>query len=202
MKSDNVVITFIKNPELGKVKTRLAKTMGNDQALVIYNRLMKHTRQVVSNISATRLLFYSEWINRNDDWSDKLFDKHLQNNGDLGQRITAAFIEGFSHGKKVIIVGSDCPGLSKDIIEKAFSNLQDNDFVIGPALDGGYYLLGMNEFHPEIFQNIHWSTDQVKNQTTDIIKSLGKSMMELEPLSDIDYEEDWKIHGGQLDLND
>jgi len=199
LESKNVVIVFIKNPELGKVKTRLAKTVGDEKALKIYKSLMSHTKNVVQSVEASRLLFYSEWIHTSDEWSPDFFNKQLQPKGDLGNRMTAAFEQGFKKGSPVVIVGSDCPGLSTEIINQAFSLLKANDFVIGPALDGGYYLMGMNSFNPEVFQNIEWSTETVKQKTIEKISALEKTYKELEPLSDIDFEEDWIKYGWELD---
>ncbi len=198
MESNKVVITFIKNPELGKVKTRLASTVGNEQALKIYKSLMTHTRKVVETVEAKKLLFYSEWINHDDEWSSKIFHKSLQPEGSLGNRMKVAFETGFQSKGPVIIVGSDCPGLSFEIIEKAFLALEEDDFVIGPALDGGYYLLGMQSFSPEVFDDIQWSTDTVKQTTVNKINALGKSYQELTPLSDIDFEEDWIKYGWEV----
>ena len=198
MESNKVVITFIKNPELGKVKTRLASTVGNEQALKIYNSLMTHTRKVVESVAAKRLLFYSQWINTEDEWSPNFFHKSLQPEGDLGNRMTVAFEAGFENNGPVIIVGSDCPGLSPEIIEEGFLALEKNDFVIGPALDGGYYLLGMKSYSPSLFEDIKWSTETVKDETINKIKALGKSVSELTPLSDIDYEADWIKYGWEV----
>jgi len=199
LESKKVVIIFIKNPELGKVKTRLAKTVGDEKALKIYKGLMDHTRKVVTQIDSKKLLFYSEWINENDEWSPSMFSKHLQPIGNLGNRMSVAFEEGFKNEGPVLIIGSDCPGLSSTIVQQAFSVLEKKDFVIGPALDGGYYLLGMRAFSPSLFQEINWSTETVKEETVQKIEALGKTYEELEELSDIDYEEDWIKYGWEVE---
>ncbi len=196
--NNRVLLTFIKNPELGKVKTRLAQTVGNERALRIYKSLMEHTRKISEAVSAQRLLFYSEWINNADSWSPEHFEKFLQPEGDLGNRMITAFSKGFEKGSSVVIIGSDCPGLSSELINQAFEHLEKKDFVIGPALDGGYYLIGMRAFEPDVFSNINWSTDTVKSETLAIIKDLDKSVAELPPLSDIDYEADWLKYGWEV----
>jgi len=197
-KGTKALITFIKNPEKGKVKTRLAATVGDDQALKIYKELMRHTREISLAVSAERLLFYSQQINTKDDWSSESFSKHLQHTGDLGERIIAAFQEGFKVGEKVIIVGSDCPKLSAEIIEEGFRKLDTHDFVLGPAFDGGYYLLGMKKLELSLFQDMPWSTETVAQITRERIASTGQSLAELETLSDVDYEEDWVKYGWEV----
>lgn len=195
--SNEVLIIFIKNPERGKVKTRLAATVGEDKALAIYKSLMAHTREAALGVTAKRLLFYSENIAPADDWSTTSFIKRLQSNGDLGERMKEAFKVGFQQGSKVMIIGSDCPQLTTALIQQAYSALDQHDFVLGPALDGGYYLLGMSSFTPSLFESMPWSTDQVAAITRDRIAAIG-SLYELPSLSDIDYEEDWKKYGWEV----
>jgi rSAM/selenodomain-associated transferase 1 len=192
------IIIFIKNPELGKAKTRLASTVGPERALGIYIALLGHTRQVVSSVPARRLLYYSAFIDNQDEWSSSEFDKYLQVEGALGEKMETAFQQAFETGAPVLIVGSDCAQLTPDILLSAIDKLKKHDAVIGPAEDGGYYLLGMNRFLPELFRDIAWSTDQVFPQTVAILETLGASYGLLPTLSDIDYEEDWDKHGWKL----
>jgi rSAM/selenodomain-associated transferase 1 len=194
------IIIFIKNPELGKAKTRLASTVGPERALGIYIALLGHTRRVVSSVPARRLLYYSSFIDTQDEWSDKDFDKYLQIKGGLGEKMATAFQQAFENGAPVLIVGSDCAQLTPDILLSAIESLNKNDVVIGPAEDGGYYLLGMNRFLPELFRGISWSTEQVFPQTLTILEKLGASYGLLPTLSDIDYEEDWDKHGWEVNL--
>ncbi len=193
--ADNALIVFIKNPELGKVKTRLAKTVGDERALVIYKALMGHTRDIALAVSTDRLLFYSQEIHPNDQWSTTHFKKYLQATGDLGTKMKTAFQQAFQDHQKVVIIGSDCASLTPAIVKVAFQQLDKHAFVIGPALDGGYYLLGMNQYAPSVFDGIEWSTDSVLNDTKQRIKSLGLDYVLLPALSDIDYEEDWVKYG-------
>lgn len=192
----NHLLIFIKNPIKGKAKTRLAATVGDDEALRIYLELLKHTRNIATQIDATRNLFYSHFIDNNDEWNNALFDKQLQINGDLGQKMTTGFQSVFEKkATKAVIIGSDCASLSTDIVDDAFAKLDTHDFVIGPAQDGGYYLIGMTDFSPKIFKNIDWSTEKVLPQTIEIINNTDKTYALLPTLSDIDYEEDWKKYG-------
>jgi len=193
------IITFIKNPELGKAKTRLAATVGDERALEIYKELLRHTRETVQQLSGVEaFLFYSKFIDESDDWSPDFFTKKLQPEGDLGTKMIAAFAEIFKTNQPVIIVGSDCASLTSEILENAVEILKEKDFVIGPAIDGGYYLLGMNSFQPSLFENIEWSTEQVFPQTVAKIEALKMNYGLLPALSDIDFEEDWKKWGWEF----
>lgn len=196
--NSSALLVFIKNPEKGKVKTRLAATVGDDKALAIYKALMNHTRNIALATNANRLLFYSQQINNKDKWSNEDFQKHLQAEGDLGTKMKLAFATAFKEPQKVIIIGSDCASLTPDIVAEAFIKLETTDFVIGPAMDGGYYLLGMRSFEPSVFDNIEWSTESVFEDTVKAIEKLGKTYTLVEELSDIDYEEDWKRYGWEL----
>lgn len=196
--TSDALIVFIKNPELGKVKTRLAKTVGNEKALAIYKALMGHTRDIALAVSTDRLLFYSQEIHPNDNWSTTNFKKHLQATGDLGTKMKAAFQQAFLDHQKVVIIGSDCASLTPAIVKVAFQQLEKHAFVIGPALDGGYYLLGMNQYAPSVFEDIIWSTDSVLEDTKQRIKNLGMDYVLLPALSDIDYEEDWVKYGWEV----
>ncbi|HHS96092.1 MAG TPA: glycosyltransferase [Phaeodactylibacter sp.] len=193
------LLIFIKNPEKGKVKTRLAATMGEDKAFSIYKALMAHTRKVALSQPCKRMLFYSQSIAEQDDWSAQDFDKKLQTTGDLGHKMKIAFQTAFAEGsQKVVIIGSDCASLRAEIVAEAFAKLDEVDFVIGPTYDGGYYLLGMRQMQTALFENIPWSTDTVLEDTLKIIHDISGRYALLPKLSDIDYEEDWIRWGKDL----
>lgn len=199
MTPSNALLIFIKNPEKGKVKTRLAQTVGDDMALKIYLALLEHTQKIALAIDANRLLFYSQFIDEEDQWSNADFQKKMQASGDLGNRMMMAFRQALAQHQKVVIIGSDCASLTVEIVEKAFELLEAVDYVVGPAKDGGYYLLGMKENSPALFEDMIWSTDQVFPTTIKRIKASNKKYALLPELSDIDYEEDWKTYGWELD---
>ena len=193
---DRHLIVFIKNPEEGKVKTRIAHTIGNAGALNIYLTLIDIVHHVVINTDAVRHVFYSEFLNKNDRWSDTSFCKHVQTGHDLGERMKNAFKSVFNAYSeqdtcKVVIIGSDCPYLTPSIMDDAFFSLEQSDFVVGPTYDGGYYLLGMKIFTANIFDDIEWSTECVFDQTIDKIKNQGSTFQLLPTLHDIDTEDDW-----------
>lgn len=191
MYSDHLII-FIKNPILGKVKTRLAANIGAEQALAVYLRLMELTRNAALQSDCTRNLFYSDTIEL-DAWDEDKFNKFVQEGASLGDRMKNAFDQAFALGaKKAVIIGSDCPELSSKIIEDAFLLLDYNDVCIGPAKDGGYYLLGMKEPLSFLFDEKEWSTDSVLRDT---IRDLGSNKLNyglLRALSDLDTVEDLK----------
>lgn len=193
------LLIFIKNPELGKAKTRLAQSVGPERALEIYQALLGHTRQLAQAVDAQRMLFYSAFVDQQDQWPNSDFAKYLQASGGLGERMSAAFAQAFAETDgPVLIIGSDCAQLTPAIVQQGINALETHDFVIGPAEDGGYYLLGMKAFHPEVFQDIAWSTEEVLPQTLEIIKTKDWSHSLLPVLSDIDYEEDWEKHGWDI----
>lgn len=198
MELDEALIIFIRNPELGKVKTRLAKSVGDEKALAIYKSLLAHTRNTVLQLNVDRLLFYADRVNEEDEWSAEDFVKYAQVDEDLGGRMNHAFVQALQHHGKAVIVGSDLPGITPEILEQAFQKLDEYPFVIGPALDGGYYLLGMNSPAPELFENMEWSTAFVFEQTVDRMREMGKIWFELPRLSDVDYVEDWEKYGWEL----
>jgi rSAM/selenodomain-associated transferase 1 len=187
----NLLIIFTKNPELGKVKTRLAQTIGNDKALLIYKHLLTHTANFCKEVNADKHVFYSDIIGDNEYFNSVTFKKLLQEGDDLGEKMKKAFIDGFSKGyKNIIVIGSDCYDLTTNDLDKAFEKLNFHDFVLGPALDGGYYLLGMNTPFYSVFENKTWSTESVLRDTINDIKEEYLSYFLINELSDIDYEED------------
>lgn len=190
---NDVVIVFTRNPELGKVKTRLAATIGDEATLAVYQKLLQHTETVLSTINCSIAVYYTNQISHNDIWNKPQYHKFLQEGEDLGQRMYKAFQEQFNLGfQKVVIVGSDLFDLKSHHITDAFKALEQNDAVIGPAKDGGYYLLGMKTLFPQVFRNKAWSSETVFENT---LKDLQNHKIKiLEILNDIDTFEDLKAH--------
>ena len=191
MNEKSLLMLFVRNPELGKVKTRLAASVGPEEALAIYMHLLQHTKQVTENLPMDKVVYYSNEVDQQDLWPNDKYKKQVQPSGNLGEKMEAAFRDAFAQGyTSVVIIGSDCHQLTPAIIEKAFEELKTHEVVIGPALDGGYYLLGMKRLHPELFQNKRWSTEHVFPDTLFDIERLHLSHKVLPELSDIDYIED------------
>ena len=187
----SLLMAFVRNPQLGTVKTRLAATVGDKVALEIYIELMRHTAEVTHKVSGDKKVFYSEKIEQHDVWTEMNFSKALQTKGTLGQRMENAFRRAFEKGyKKVLIVGSDLYSLKTSHIEKALHQLDKKEVVIGPSQDGGYYLLGLKKKMPALFRNKSWGTSTVLKETLNDLKF--KSIFLMEPLNDIDNFEDLK----------
>ena len=193
MTHKSILIIFTRNPVLGKVKTRLAKTVGNQTALDIYLFLLQKTKEVTQNLFYDKIVFYSEEILENDLWDTANYKKDLQVGKDLGAKMNHAFETYFGNKyDKVVLIGSDLYDLEVSHIEEAFEKLEKKDVVIGPATDGGYYLIGLKKLYPEIFQNKNWGTSSVRKDT---LKNLEKVDVHLLPmLNDVDVIEDIEHH--------
>lgn len=185
----NALIIFVRNPELGKVKTRLAAQIGNEKALAVYKKLLQHTKEITLPASAEKYVFYTDEINNNDLWNG--YEKQTQAGNNLGDRMQNAFSFLFGKGyNKVCIIGSDCHELTTAIIETAFEKLTTTDVVIGPAVDGGYYLLGMKRNTKTLFEGIEWSTSKVFTSTIKKINERQLSCFTLPVLTDVDEAND------------
>ena len=187
----NKLLIFVKNPVAGKVKTRIAKTMGDEAALQAYKELLEHTENICTQTNAERIVYYGAHIEKEDRWSETNYNKKIQAGTDLGSRMSKAFQTELSEDSVAILIGSDCGQLSTKILELAFKRLQKFDVVLGPTFDGGYYMIGMRTFIPELFQDIAWSTEKVYPATLMRVLMAGKSFCELPMLQDIDFEEDY-----------
>jgi rSAM/selenodomain-associated transferase 1 len=185
----NALIIFVRNPELGKVKTRLAKTIGNKKALEVYCDLLSHTMSVTKMGDCDKFVFYDNSIEQSDIWANNLFEKRIQFGIDLGAKMQNAFQELFNLGyKNCTIIGSDLFDLEVKHITQAFDKLESNDAVIGPAEDGGYYLLGLKKIIPALFSNKNWGTKTVLEDTLKDLATFSIDLLEI--LNDIDTFED------------
>ncbi len=189
----NLLIIFIKNPIEGLVKSRLAASIGDYPAFLIYKELLKKARDLAISTPFAKAVFYSNFIDDNDIWENDLFGKFLQRDDGVGNRMKNAFADSFLDGfERVVLTGSDIIGLTPEIIEQAFAGLDNSDVVLGPAKDGGYYLVGMNKLHTGLFRDIDWSTEKVLSQTLNKVKSLNLSLSLLPELSDLDRFDDFQ----------
>ena len=187
------VLIFAKNLIYGEVKTRLAATVGNDVAFSIYKKLLQYTKEITKKIIADKIVFYSNNIEEKDIWKSTIYKKQLQSGNHLGERMQNAFDHAFKNRyEEVLIIGTDCFELTSPIIEMAFSQLKHHDIVIGPATDGGYYLLGMKSLYPLLFENIEWSTNTVFKKTIAACNQLSLTYYVLLELNDVDEEKDLK----------
>lgn len=188
-KKQDLLLIFARNPEKGKVKTRLAATLGDEAALKIYEMLLQHTEKVTRDLDCDKIVYYSEDASEESVFKDFVYRKELQKGTDLGDRMKNAFSEGFTEGyKKIIIIGTDLYDLQQKDLETAFSKLDTYDYVIGPAEDGGYYLMGMKQLNSALFSNKSWSTKNVLSESLRDLKD--ENVYLLEEKNDIDVIDD------------
>lgn len=190
-KIKNALIVFVRKPELGKVKTRLAKALGQDKALEIYKKLLLHTESQIRNISADKFVYYEGATETNDIWDNDIYIKKKQVEDSLGGKMAEAFRTVFSKGyNQVLIVGSDCAELTSAVINAAIMVLSSHDMVLGPAKDGGFYLLGMNKMNEALFSLESYSHAKVAKDTLTIADENGITYACTLTLSDVDEVED------------
>jgi len=183
-----LIIVFVKNIKLGKVKTRLANTIGNQGAFEVYSELVKITEKAIENISTDKRIYFSDAI-IDSKWKDNY--KAVQVGKNLGERMKNAFIKGFEDGyERIVLIGSDLPEINSSHIENGLQSLKTKTVVFGPAIDGGYYLVGMTKMHHSIFSNKPWSQSNLLEVTLKELKQNNISFGLLDALNDIDTFED------------
>lgn len=195
-----MVLVFQKNAILGKVKTRLASEIGKHRALEIYGGLIQSTYSVLEDVAAPVWTYFSDYI---PEIGNKPTEKSfIQEGKDLGERMANAFARSFELGmEKVVLIGTDCPMLESRHLLRAFELLTNSDLVLGPATDGGYYLIGMKHRADYLFEGIPWSTAAVLMQTIAVAKVRGLHFTLLDELSDIDTLGDWERYRSQIEIN-
>jgi hypothetical protein len=189
---DRLLMIFVKNLIPGMVKTRLAKDIGIDKALDVYQELVHHTHKITRKLEMDKAVYYSEYVEIEDVWDQGDFKLTSQKGNTLGEKMSTAFDEAFDSYKKVVIIGSDCYDLSAKHIKLAFEMLEEHDLVVGPAKDGGFYLLGMNEYYPQLFKDKEYSTEKVLEELLSEAEELELSVYKLPVLNDVDTLEDLK----------
>ena len=195
----NLLIIFTKNLEPGKVKTRLAETLGNEKAMEVHKELVKKIHQITLFLPFDKTVFYSDKIADGDIWNDDKYHKKVQEGNDIGERMMNAFQNSFDEGyEKVCLIGTDCYQLTSSIIMDSFRKLKDKEMVIGPAKDGGYYLIAMKSMYNIIFKNKSWGTAEVLKETLKDIENHGINNDFVTELNDIDTEEDLKQSANSL----
>ncbi len=195
MNNRNFLGFFVKFPEPGQVKTRLAKDIGPLAASAFYRRIAEYVLKRTAPLDSgyLRIVFYTPEEEKEgfEEWlKGEVF--RAQRGDDVGERMANALREMFEMGaEKAIVVGADIPGLHRGIVDRAFGQLDSSDIVIGPAMDGGYYLIGMKSAHPEVFLNIDWGTADVLTRTLFNIKETGLLYRTVETLFDVDILKDF-----------
>jgi rSAM/selenodomain-associated transferase 1 len=190
------LIVFVKAPRPGLAKTRIAKTAGSQRAVAIHRELVDAVLGGIGSLPAVELRFMPDdaepeirpWVQ--DGWTSR-----PQGSGDLGARLARAFAEAFAAGAEcVAIIGSDCPEVRTSDVRSAWAELRTHDLVVGPAIDGGYWLIGLRSPQPALFEEITWSSEQVLGQTLQRARALGLRIQLLRILGDIDTEADWNAY--------
>ncbi|BAQ63476.1 TIGR04282 family arsenosugar biosynthesis glycosyltransferase [Geminocystis sp. NIES-3709] len=200
MKKKSLII-FTRYPEVGKTKTRLIPALGAEKSADLQRLMTENTLKKLDNLTNTidleiNIYFSGGNIDLMKKWLGNKYSFYPQIEGDLGFKIYSAFEDNLKRGKEqIIIIGVDCPDLDSQILQEAFLSLNNYDLVIGKAMDGGYYLLGLNMLEKILFTNINWGTSQVFSQTMSIAKKLNFTIHELPILRDIDRPEDLKYIG-------
>lgn len=185
----NVLIIFVKLPTPGQVKTRLGKIIGNQEAAELYRLFIQETFAMARQLADCKIHVAFEPTQPGESFDDIIPGEFLhfpQQGKDLGERMCNAFRHGLTQAQKVVIIGSDSPTLPGDYIEQAFERLTHSDLVLGPAEDGGYYLIGMKELHVKLFDNIAWSSDAVFRTTLQRAKRLQLKVALLPAWYDVD----------------
>jgi uncharacterized protein len=200
-----LLLIFVKAPKKGTVKTRLANAIGEEHACALYRCFVEDLLEMVDKTmekdsSTVKICFHPPQSEKDIvHWLGSGRGYWPQCGQDLGERMINAFRRGFAEGfTHIVLIGSDIPSLQGHIIRKGFARLKSQDAVIGPASDGGYYLLGFRSgtFHPEALQGISWSTAQVFSQTMRILTERKLRVSVLPPCSDIDTYEALKAWRG------
>jgi len=192
--NQNALIVFVKAPRPGTVKTRLARTIGAPAAGAAYNHLVETLLNQLQGLSGVELCFSPDDAGSEiQHWLKERWISSPQGGGDLGQRLQSAFQRAFHAGaKRVAIIGSDCPAIGVEDIREAWSGLAIHDVVLGPATDGGYWLIGLRQLEPGLFRGVPWSTKEVFAETIRRVEHAGLSVRLLRELADVDTDRDWR----------
>ncbi len=192
------LIIFTRYPEAGKTKTRMIPALGTKGAADLHRQMTEHTltqvKQLQSNAISFEVRFAGGDVHLMQGWLGSDLIYHSQGDGDLGQRMARSLLSAFQSGaENAVIIGTDCPDVNADILAEAFAKLHHYNLVLGPAMDGGYYLVGLQYPIPELFIDIDWGTAKVLQQTVEIAENLNLSVVYLPYLADIDRPEDLPI---------
>ena len=184
---------FVQAPRAGEVKTRLGRALGAEGAASAYRRLLSTVTDRLAGLRGVELRFTPDELGSElRPWSQRDWRLTAQGTGDLGERLHRCFVENFNDGaERVAIIGSDCPEVQRGDVRDAWGLLREVDVVLGPATDGGYWLIGLRSPQPELFRAMAWSTEAVFAETQLRCQSLGLRVALLSERSDVDTEADW-----------
>ncbi|MDJ0739443.1 MAG: TIGR04282 family arsenosugar biosynthesis glycosyltransferase [Gammaproteobacteria bacterium] len=188
------LLVFARNPVAGQVKTRLARTLGDGAAAAVYRRMLERTLNTATRVDADDT---AVWLadGRPDTTMRRLLDDHglawhRQHDGDLGARMRGALRQALRGADRALLIGSDCPEISPDYLHAAFAALERADVVLGPAADGGYVMIGVNDDYPPLFERVPWGGDSVLRETRARLAAQRLRWQELATLRDVDEQAD------------
>lgn len=190
------LIIFTRYPEPGKTKTRMIPVLGAQGAAQLQRQMTENTLKVSQLVKLQRDLsltvyFTGGSLTLMQEWLGEDLTYSLQSQGDLGEKLQSALLDSFNQGMtRVVFIGVDCPDLTEAMINQAFESLKTTDLVIGPAVDGGYYLIGLGGNFPQLFQGINWGTEVVFAQTQKVAQQLNLGIDYLPMLADVDRPDD------------
>lgn len=189
------LLIFTRYPEPGLAKTRLIPALGAKGAAVLQQQMTEYTlSKLKNNCQSVEVWFTGGSLTLMQYWLGSNIIYQPQGEGDLGSRMARGLTVAFQDKiERAVVIGTDCPGLNAHFITEAFQQLHSYDLVLGPALDGGYYLIGLRCLIPELFTGINWGTTEVLHQTINIARMLDKSVTYLPRLADVDHPEDLPI---------
>ncbi|AFY54107.1 hypothetical protein Riv7116_1547 [Rivularia sp. PCC 7116] len=205
------LIIFTRYPQPGKTKTRLIPALGAEGAANLQRQMTEYTLSKVKKFQESAAIsFEIRFADGNlqlmQNWLGTELNYQLQGEGDLGKRMENSFMNAFNQGaQEVAIIGIDCPGVNNQVLTEAFQKIQNSDLLLGPAVDGGYYLIALKRAIGQLFTNIDWGTAKVLQQTVDIAQQLNLSVAYLPTLADVDRPEDlpiWQRADGQSATSD
>lgn len=206
-KMQDRLIVFTRYPEPGRTKTRLIPALGPEGAAQLHRRMAEHCLKTAKQLAWQRGLSVAVCFEGGDanlmtQWLGDGFEYIPQASGDLGQRMLGAFEHAFARAaQRVVLIGTDCPGITGKVLKAAFDALNDHDLVLGPAMDGGYYLIGLRKAVPEFFADMPWSTDQVLEQTIQRANKVQLTYRLLATLGDVDRPEDLPLRHVRQELH-
>lgn len=189
---ERALIIMTRVPVAGETKTRLMSDLSGEECVAFHEACLNDLIHIQGKIKIPTYIYYSGFLTEK---FISIFHEKVkfipQEGSDLGERMAQAFRQTLNSHKHVVMIGSDVPNLTVPHFEKAFDVLDSKkDLVFGPALDGGYYLIGMNTFHPELFQGITWGGSEVLEKTLEQVHGKGLSYSLLEMMRDLDTFED------------
>lgn len=197
------LIVFLRAPQLGRVKTRLAAGLGDEAALAAYRHLLNATTEAIRDVDSVELRYTpDDAASAVEPWRRTGWTLSAQGAGDLGERLIRAFAEGFGGGfDRIAVIGTDCPYVTAGDVRAAWEALHTGDVVLGPAADGGYWLIGLRRPQPGLFRGMSWGGETVFRETRRRAVELGLTVAVLRELPDVDTTTDWEAYQAFREAN-